>query len=128
MRRRRATPAARAGLPVELEYLERLFLAPLLGLTAAAMVGLLRGFGPLRRLRLWALLTGFSGGAFLAIRDSGLPYEGTLLQIFAAIFALAGAGALLRFFDLMFWDWFLSRRRHVNVPRLLVDLFKLLTM
>jgi small-conductance mechanosensitive channel/CRP-like cAMP-binding protein len=113
---------------LELEFFERLLLAPLLGLAAAALVGVLRRFGSLRRLRLWALLTGLSGGAFLAIRGSGVAYEGPLLQATSAAFALAATAALLRLFDLMFWDWFLSRRRHVTVPRLAVDLFKLLAI
>ena len=112
----------------ELEFLERLLLAPLLGLTAAAMVGVLRGFGPLRRLRIWALLTGLAGGAWLAVRRSGVRYEHEMLQTLSAAFVLAAAAALLRLFDLLFWDWFLSRRRHVTVPRLAVDLVKLLAM
>jgi small-conductance mechanosensitive channel/CRP-like cAMP-binding protein len=112
----------------ELEFLERLLLAPLLGLTAAAVVGVLRGFGPLRRLRIWALLTGLAGGAWLAVRGTGVRYEHELLQALSAAFVLASAAALLRLFDLLFWDWFLSRRRHVTVPRLAVDLVKLLAM
>ncbi len=113
---------------MELEFFERLLLAPLLGLTAAALVGVLRGFGSLRRLRIWALLTGFSAGAYLAVLGSGIRYEETLLQALSAAVVLATTAALLRFFDLIFWGWFLSRRRHVTVPRLAVDLFKLLAM
>src|SRR5688572_15517231 len=112
----------------ELEFLERLLLAPLLGLTAAAVVGVLRGFGPLRRLRIWALLVGLTGGAWLAERGSGVRHEDLALQALSAAFTLSVAAALLRLFDLLFWDWFLSRRRHVTVPRLAVDLVKLLAM
>lgn len=111
----------------ELELLE-LLLAPLFGLTAVALVGLLRGFGSLRRLRLWALLTGIAGGALVAARGSGIAYEHQLVQALSAAFVLAGTASLLRLFDLIFWDWFLVRRRHVNVPRLAVDLFKLVAM
>ena len=112
----------------ELELLERLLLAPLFGLTAAALVGLLRGFGSLRRLRIWALLAGIAGGALLGVRGTGVRYEDHIVQALSAAFALAAAATLLRLFDLIFWDWFLSRRRHVTVPRLAVDLFKLLAM
>jgi small-conductance mechanosensitive channel/CRP-like cAMP-binding protein len=119
----------RADIHVEeLEILERLLLAPLFGLTAAALVGLLRGFGSLRRLRIWAMLAGVVAGALLAVRGSGVRYEEHLVQALTAALALATTAALLRLFDLILWDWFLTRRRHVTVPRLAVDLFKLLAM
>ena len=113
---------------VDLAFLERLLLAPLLGLGAAALVGVLRGLGPLRRLRVWAVLTGFAVGAWLTVWRSGIPYEAGILAGLSAIAVLAGTAALLRLVDLIFWDWFLTKRRHVTVPRLAVDLFKLLTI
>ena len=113
---------------MDLQFFERLLLAPLFGLAAAALVGVLRGFGSLRRLRVWAVITGFSAGAYLAVRGSGIPFEGAALQGLSAVMLLASAAALLRLVDLVFWDWFLSKRRHVTVPRLAVDLFKLLTL
>lgn len=113
---------------MDLILFERLLFAPLLGLVAAALVGVLRGFGSLTRLRLWAVLTGLSSGAWLAVRGQNVPYETQILQCLSALMLLSGAAALLRLVDLIFWDWFLSKRRHVNVPRLAVDLFKLLTI
>jgi len=127
MRRRRAG-ARRENDPVDLELFERLLLAPLLGLVAAALVGVLRGFGSLTRLRLWAVLTGLSSGAWLAVRGQGVAYETVILQGLWALMLLSGTAALLRLVDLIFWDWFLSKRRHVSVPRLAVDLFKLIAM
>jgi hypothetical protein len=70
---------------VDLEFLERFLFAPLFGLVAAVLVGLLRRFGSLRRLRLWAILTGFSVGALLAVRGSGVPYELSILQALSAV-------------------------------------------
>lgn len=108
--------------------LQRLVLPPLLALVGALFAGIMRRFGSLKRLRLWAVLTGFFSGAFLAVRGSGLPYEVPTLQALSAAALLSGTAALLRLVDLVFWDWFLSRRRHINVPRLAIDLFKLLAL
>jgi small-conductance mechanosensitive channel/CRP-like cAMP-binding protein len=113
---------------VDRHLLERLVLPFLLALVGALVAGLMRRFGSLRRLRAWAVLTGFSAGAWLAVRGSGLPWEQQLVQALFAVAVLAGTAALLRLFDLVFWDWFLARRRHISVPRLAVDLFKLLAM
>ncbi|MFN2426437.1 MAG: cyclic nucleotide-binding domain-containing protein [Candidatus Binatia bacterium] len=113
---------------MDLQFYERLLLVPLLGLVAAALVGVLRGFGSLRRLRVWAVLTGLAAGAYLAVRGSGLQFEGAIVQALSAAIILAATATLLRLVDLFFWDWFLSRRRHVAVPRLAVDLFKLLAL
>ena len=113
---------------MDLLILERLFLAPLFALVAAAVVGVLRGFGSVRRLRVWAVLTAFLAGTYLAVRGSGLPYEWTALQALSAVILLTGSATLLRLVDLIFWDWFLSTKRHVSVPRLAVDLFKLVTI
>jgi len=113
---------------VELIFLERLLMAPLLALAAAALVGVLRGFGSVRRLRMWAVLTGLLTGAYIAVWGSGIPYESALLQALFALFVLTGTATLLRLVDLIFWDWFLSTRRQVSVPRLAVDLFKLIAI
>lgn len=113
---------------MDLLFYERLLLAPLFAIVAAALVALLRGFGSLRRLRAWSMLAAFCAGLYLAARDSGIPYEPYVLQALSAAIALAIAAALLRLFDLVFWDWFLGRRKNVSVPRLAVDLFKLVAI
>ncbi len=109
-------------------FLERLLLAPLLGLVAAAIVGVLRGFGSVRRLRVWAVMAGLSTGAYMAVWGTGIRHEEGALQGLSALMLLTATAALLRLVDLIFWDWFLSKRRHVTVPRLAVDLFKLLAI
>lgn len=113
---------------MDLQFFERLLLAPLLAIVAAALVGALRSFGSLKRLRVWAMLTGLAVGGYLAVHGSGLRHEVVLLQALSATAILAATAALLRLVDLIFWDWFLSERRHVNVPRLAVDLFKLVAL
>ncbi|HEY2772866.1 MAG TPA: cyclic nucleotide-binding domain-containing protein [Candidatus Binatia bacterium] len=113
---------------MELQFFERLLLAPLFAVIAAALVAVLRGFGSLRRLRIWAVLTGLSLGAWIAVQGSGMQFEAGARQALAAIALMSGAATVLRLVDLIFWDWFLSRRRHVLVPRLAVDLFKLIAL
>lgn len=108
--------------------LERFVLPPLFALVGAVFAGAMRRFGALRRLRLWSVLSGLAWGSWLAVRGSGIPYEGPLGQALSALAMLSGAAALLRFFDLLFWDWFLTRRRHLSVPRLVVDLVKLIAI
>lgn len=115
-------------LPVDPLFLERFTLPLLFALVGAVFAGVMRRFGSLRRLRMWAVLAGFSWGSWLAVRGSGIPYEAPLMQAFFALALMTGAAALLRVFDLLFWDWFLTRRRHVSVPRLVIDLIKLLAM
>src|SRR5262249_5304569 len=109
-------------------FLEHLLLAPLLAIVGAAIVGALRGFGSLRRLRLWTVLTGLTTGAYLAVTGSGIHYEDAIRRVLAALALLAATAAILRLIDLIFWDWFLSKRRKVTVPRLAVDLFKLIAI
>lgn len=113
---------------MEFVFFEHLLLAPLLGLVAAALVGALRGFGSVRRLRIWAVLAAFAGGAYFAVAGSGIRFEEHIRQALAALAFLTSAAAILRLVDLIFWDWFLSKRRQVTVPRLAVDLFKLITI
>ncbi len=113
---------------MDLLFYERLLLAPLFAIVAAALVALLRRFGSLRRLRMWSMLAGFCAGLYLAVNGSNLPYEPILLQALSAAMAFATAAAVLRLIDLILWDWFLGRRRHVPVPRLAVDLFKLVAL
>ncbi len=113
---------------MDYDILRRLLLPPLLGVAAAVVVTALRFFGPIKRLRVWAMLTGITAGAWLSVTGSGIPWEETVRQGFAALALLAGTATVLRLFDLVFWDWFLANRRHIVVPRLLVDLVKLLAL
>lgn len=121
-------PRPRGNPFVDRHLLERLALPFLFALVGALLAGVMRRFGSLRRLRLWAVLTGLTAGGWLAVRGSGLPWELPARQLLSALALFTGTAALLRLFDLVFWDWFLARRRHVSVPRLAVDLFKLLAM
>jgi small-conductance mechanosensitive channel/CRP-like cAMP-binding protein len=110
------------------DLLRRILLPPLLALGAMAFVAALRVFGTVRRLRVWAVLAGLSTGAYFSILGTGVRYEGSIRQALAATAMLSGAAAVLRLIDLVFWDWFLAGRRRVQVPRLLVDLFKLMAI
>lgn len=113
---------------MDYDILRRFLLPPLLGLAAAVVVSALRLFGSVRRLRVWAVLTGLTAGTWLAVTGSGIAWEETIRQGFAALALLAGTATVLRLFDLVFWEWFLANRRHIVVPRLLVDLVKLLAL
>ena len=99
-----------------------------LGLTVAVVTGLLRRFGPVRHLRIAALLAAFAGGAWFIVRGSEIPNQDTLLPALATLAILAGADAALQFIDLIVWNWFFAARRKVAIPRLLVDVFNLLVM
>lgn len=108
--------------------LQRLVLPVVFALAGAVFAGVMRRFGSLKRLRLWSTLTGLAWGSRLAVHGTGIPYEKPASQVLSALAVLAGTAALLRLFDLVFWDWFLSRRRHVSVPRLVIDLIKLIAI
>lgn len=106
----------------------RILLPVLLAAVGAALAGVMRGFGSVRRLRTSAIATGLASGAALAMVGSGIPGEERIVRVLAALALLAGTSALLRVVDLVLWEWFLAKRRHIAVPRLALDLFRLVTL
>jgi small-conductance mechanosensitive channel len=103
--------------------LTNIALAVGLGLGVALVLWLLRGLAAVRRVRASALLAALMAGLYLVVRGSGAPGEATLLQFILAAALMLGANAALQLLDLVLWDYVLGRRRHMAVPRLLVDLF-----
>lgn len=110
------------------DALTRLALPFLFALGAAAAAAMLRGFGSVRRLQLWSITAGLSLGALLAVTGTGVAYEPSIRRALVALTALAGAAAFLRVIDLLVWEWLLEQRRQIQVPRLVVDLLKLLVL
>lgn len=110
------------------EFLLRVAEAAGLGLGVGILLWLLRGYAPVRRVRVSLLLCAAMGGLYLVIAGSGLPAEQMVARIVAAAAVMLGANALLQLFDLLLWDYVLERRRHVAVPRLLVDLFNFVVL
>ena len=108
--------------------LQRILLPFLLAAVGAAFAGVMRGFGSVRRLRTSAIMTGLASGAALAAIGSGLPGEDHVVRVLAALAMLSAAATLMRIVELVLWQWFLARRRHIAVPRLALDLFRLATL
>ena len=99
-----------------------------LGLGAGLLLWLLRGFAPIRRIQVSGLFGVGLGGLYLIVAGSGLPQEALLLQILLAAGIMVAANTLLQLFDWLAWDYFLGQRRHLAVPRLLVDLFNFVAL
>jgi len=99
-----------------------------LGLGVALLLWLLRGFAPLRRVQTSLLLTAVTAGLYLVVKGAGLPAEATLIQVIVAAGVMLAANAAIQLFDVFLWDYVLGRRRHVAVPRLIVDLFNFVAL
>ncbi len=99
-----------------------------LGVGVAFVLWLLRGFAPVRRVQTSLLLTAAMAGLYLVVQGAGLPAETTLLQVIVAAGIMLAANAALQLFDLFLWDYVLGQRRHMTVPRLMVDLFNFVAL
>ncbi len=99
-----------------------------LGLGVALILWLLRDYAPVRRVRASVLLAALMAGSYLIFAGSGIAAEETVVQIILAAGVMLGANAILQLLDLLVWDYVLGQRRHVAVPRLLVDLFNFVAL
>lgn len=99
-----------------------------LGLGVALILWLLRRYAPIRRVQVSALVGALVLGAYLIVRGSNLPGETTVLNILLASAVMLGANTLIQLFDAFLWDYLLGRRRHIAVPRLLVDIFNFVAL
>lgn len=99
-----------------------------LGLGVALIVWLLRDFAPVRRVRVSVLLAVLTGGLYLVLEGAGVPGEAAGVKIVVAAGGMLAANAVLQLLDLLLWDYLVSQRRHVDVPRLLVDLFNFVAL
>src|SRR3989338_1783576 len=129
---RLTTPGGESNLPPTMNLSSDLLLhigqAVGLGLGAGLLLWLLRGFAPIRRIQVSGLFGVGLGGLYLIVAGSGLPQEALLLQILLAAGIMVAANTLLQLFDWLAWDYFLGQRRHLAVPRLLVDLFNFVAL
>jgi small-conductance mechanosensitive channel len=110
------------------DFWTNLLIAAALGLGVSLVLWLFRAYEPVRRVRLAALLAAWTGGLYLLLR--GLDFQGEVVvsQIIVALEALLVANVVLQLFDLLLWDYLLSTRRHIIVPRLIVDVFNFVVL
>ncbi len=105
------------------EFLLHIAEAVGLGLGTGLLLWLLRGVAPVRRIRLSVLFGAVVTGLYLIVSGSGLAAEDSLVKIIVALAVMVAANTALQLFDWLLWDYFLGQRRHLPIPRLLVDLF-----
>ncbi len=110
------------------EFWPNLLLAIGVGLGTALILWLLRGVEAVRRVRVSALLTAMLGGLYFVLQGLRLPADAMLVQIDIALVILLGANTLLQLFDLFLWEYLLGTRRHIAVPRLVVDIFNFVVL
>ncbi len=115
-------------MTLDSELLLHILQAVGLGLGAAALVRLLGRYTPVRRVQASVLAGAFTAGVFIILRGSGIPNEEMALKWVAALGLMLAANTLLQLFDLLLWEYALGKRRHVVVPRLLVDLFNFIIL
>ncbi|MBD3369604.1 mechanosensitive ion channel [Candidatus Fermentibacteria bacterium] len=92
-----------------------------LGLAVGLLLWLIRKRAPGRRMKLWVLLSGASGGLYLVLSIMGVDPESTGSKIVLAATILLGSNMLLQFFNYLVWDSLLKSRQGVMVPRLIID-------
>lgn len=99
-----------------------------LGLGLALILWLLRNYAPARRVRLSLFLSALLLGLYWILLGANLS-EGLLpVKIVLAAGIMLGANAALQFFDIVLWEYLLGRRRHIDVPRLVVDIFNFIAL
>ncbi len=99
-----------------------------LGVIVAILLRLFRSIAPVRRVRGSLMLIALLLGLGLIVAGTGLPVEGTLIKIIGAIVILTAANAILQMLDVILWRGSLMQRRHITMPRLLIDLFNLVVL
>jgi len=115
-------------MPISRELWLSLLEAVGLGLGMAVILGLLGRYALVRRVRVSLLLSAILAVVYQVLTSSGLPTDSPLVKIIAAAALMLGANALLQLFDALLWDYALAQRRHIAVPRLLVELFNFVAL
>lgn len=105
-------------------------LAAGLGLAALLVLWLTRGLNQThaRRVRAAGLPPLLALAAYLILVGLGYPADNLALRISLALAILLGANAVLQLFDWLFWEYGLGQRRHITIPRLVVDVFNFVVL
>jgi small-conductance mechanosensitive channel len=108
------------------DLIYRLLEALALGLGVALLLRLFGRFALVRRLQVSLILGAMMVGAYWLVSGLGLP--GTILKVLIAVGIMIAANAALQLFDYLLWDYVLGKRRHIPIPRLLIDLFNFVVL
>ena len=108
--------------------LPRLLQALGLGLGIAVVIRLFGRFTLVRRVQVSLIVGAVMAGAYLVLSGSDLPGEESALRVVVAVGVMVAANTILQLFDYLLWDYVLGKRRHIPIPRLLVDLFNFVTL
>src|SRR5512135_47732 len=113
---------------IDSALLRNFFYAIGLGLGVAILFQLMRGISIARRVR-FSILTGvLMVGIYWIVSASNVAGQEVFLQIFLALAVIFFANAGLQVFDAVVFEFFIERRRHGVVPRLVVDLFNVIVL
>ncbi len=99
-----------------------------LGLGLALLLWLLRNYAPARRVRVSLFLSVLLLGVYWVLLGAGLAADMLAVKIVLAASVMLGANAALQLVDILLWDYLLGRRRHIDVPRLVVDIFNFIAL
>lgn len=110
------------------QFWMNLGLAAGIGLGVALLLWLLRGSAVARRVRVSALLTALVLGIYLVALGLAADPNSLPVRVDLALVILLGANTVLQLFDWVFWEYLLGQRRHITVPRLVVDVFNFVVL
>lgn len=99
-----------------------------LGFVLALILWFLRDYSPTRRVRLSLLFSAVLLGLYWILLGASLAAEALPVKIVLAAGVMLGANAALQLFDILLWDYLLGQRRHIDVPRLVVDIFNFIAL
>ncbi len=102
--------------------------AVVLGLFVGLILLIIRRHAPGSKLRLWVLLAGIAGAAYLVMKMFGVPGDSTFSKIALAATIMLSSNILLQILNLLFWDYLLKKQVDVHIPRLVIDIINFIVL
>ena len=88
----------------------------------------LRSFSLVQRIRVSVVGLALSAGLYLVLVGAGMSADALSVQIAESIAILLAVNAFLQALDVLLWSNLVGRRRGVQVPRLLIDIFDVVVL
>ncbi|MCD4774811.1 MAG: mechanosensitive ion channel family protein [Candidatus Aegiribacteria sp.] len=102
--------------------------AIVLGLSVGLILLIIRKHAPGSKLKLWVLLAGIAGAAYLVMKMFGVPGESTFSKMALAATIMLSSNIMLQILNLLLWDYLLKKQVDVHIPRLVIDIINFIVL
>lgn len=102
--------------------------AVVLGLSVGLILLIIRKHAPGSKLKLWVLLAGIAGAAYLVMKMFGVPGESTFSKMALAATIMLSSNIMLQILNLLLWDYLLKKQVDVHIPRLVIDIINFIVL